>query len=98
MNHIPDQFEGGDWAGNVYQDSGCPSTCVGMFYCFISTVLANVTDDVWNIDFVNNNPASFKDAYFDFASIRTYTAAEDPFAPQKNLKRHHHRRSFNNEF
>ena len=29
------------------------------------------TDDVRvrNIDFVNNNPASFKDAYFDFASI-----------------------------
>jgi len=44
----------GDWAGNhdVYQSSGCPSTCV---------------------DFVNNNPASFKDAYFDFASIRTFT-------------------------
>ena len=53
-----------------------------------------------NIDFVNNNPASFKDAYFDFASIRTYTAAEDPFALQihANLKRHHHGRSFNNEF
>ena len=28
-----------------------------------------------NIDFVNNNPASFKDAYFDFASIRTFIPA-----------------------
>ena len=33
---ICDQFEGG-WAGLVteYQDSGCPSTCVGMF-CFVN--------------------------------------------------------------
>jgi len=73
----------GDWAGNVYQNSGCPSTCV---------------------DFVNNNPTSFKDAYFDFASIRTYTAKLEeiplplPFPPPSynNLKRH--RRSFDNEF
>jgi len=42
----------GDWAGNVYGQSGCPSTCV---------------------DFVNNNPGSFVDAYFDIASIRVYT-------------------------
>jgi len=63
----------GDWAGNVYQESGCPSTCV---------------------DFVNKNPASFKNAYFNFASIRTFTAAAKPL---KNLKRHH-RLSFDNEF
>ncbi|KAF8152573.1 glycoside hydrolase family 16 protein [Crassisporium funariophilum] len=42
----------GDWAGNAYAQSGCPSTCV---------------------DFVNNNPGSFAEAYFDFASIRIYT-------------------------
>jgi len=42
----------GGWAGNVYGQSGCPSTCV---------------------DFVNNNPGSFVDAYFDIASIRVYT-------------------------
>ena len=30
---------------------------------------------VGNIDFVNKNPASFEDAYFDFASIRTFTPA-----------------------
>ncbi|TEB31665.1 endo-beta-glucanase [Coprinellus micaceus] len=41
----------GDWAGNVYGQSGCPSTCV---------------------DFVNNNPGSFKNAYFDFAAVRVY--------------------------
>lgn len=29
----------------------------------------------WVIDFVNNNPASFKNAYFDFASIHIYEAA-----------------------
>ncbi|KAF9003020.1 concanavalin A-like lectin/glucanase domain-containing protein [Cyathus striatus] len=41
----------GDWAGSVYSQSGCPSTCV---------------------DFVNNNPSSFSNAFFDFASIRVY--------------------------
>ncbi|KAF5341821.1 hypothetical protein D9611_001175 [Ephemerocybe angulata] len=41
----------GDWAGNVYGQSGCPSTCV---------------------DYVNNNPSSFRDAYFDFAAMRVY--------------------------
>jgi len=45
----------GDWAGSVYNASGCPSTCV---------------------DFVNNNPASFENAYFDFASIRIYEAGK----------------------
>jgi len=53
----------GGWAGSVYQDSGCPSTC---------------------IDHVNNNPASFKNAYFDFASIRTFTAG-NPFTPWSSL-------------
>jgi len=42
----------GDWAGNVYGGSGCPSNCV---------------------DFVNNNPDAFSDAYFDFAAVRIYT-------------------------
>ncbi|KAJ3521955.1 hypothetical protein NMY22_g12090 [Coprinellus aureogranulatus] len=41
----------GDWAGNVYESSGCPSTCV---------------------DYVNNNPEAFRDAYFDFAALRVY--------------------------
>ncbi|KAJ2929630.1 hypothetical protein H1R20_g7464, partial [Candolleomyces eurysporus] len=41
----------GDWAGSVYGQSGCPSTCV---------------------DFVNNNPAAFREAYFDFAALRVY--------------------------
>ncbi|KAK0501620.1 endo-beta-glucanase [Armillaria luteobubalina] len=41
----------GDWAGNVYSTSNCPSSC---------------------IDFVNNNPAAFVDAYFDFAWIKVY--------------------------
>ncbi|KAJ2916095.1 hypothetical protein MD484_g4332, partial [Candolleomyces efflorescens] len=41
----------GDWAGSVYGQSGCPSTCV---------------------DFVDNNPAAFREAYFDFAALRVY--------------------------
>ncbi|TFK22237.1 family 16 glycosyl hydrolase [Coprinopsis marcescibilis] len=43
----------GDWAGqsDVYQQSGCPSTCV---------------------DFVNNNPSAFANAYFDIAAVRVY--------------------------
>ncbi|KAK0466920.1 endo-beta-glucanase [Desarmillaria tabescens] len=41
----------GDWAGNVYASSGCPSSCV---------------------DFVNNNPGAFSNAYFDFAWVKVY--------------------------
>ncbi|KAJ3534323.1 hypothetical protein NMY22_g6974 [Coprinellus aureogranulatus] len=41
----------GDWAGGVYGQSGCPSTCV---------------------DYVNNNPGAFRNAYFDFAAVRVY--------------------------
>ncbi|KAK1221539.1 hypothetical protein PQX77_015658 [Marasmius sp. AFHP31] len=42
----------GDWAGSVYGNSGCPSSCV---------------------DYVNNNPSAFQNAYFDFAWIKTYS-------------------------
>ncbi|KAF8069103.1 laminarinase [Lyophyllum atratum] len=41
----------GDWAGNVYGSSGCPSSCV---------------------DFVNNNPSAFSNAYFDFQWLKIY--------------------------
>ncbi|KAF7343220.1 Glycoside hydrolase family 16 protein [Mycena venus] len=41
----------GDWAGAVYPQSGCPSTCN---------------------DFVNNNPAAFADAFFQFNAINVY--------------------------
>ncbi|KAH9478613.1 putative glycosidase C21B10.07 [Psilocybe cubensis] len=47
-------FDCGDWAGAVYGNSGCPSTCVGL-------------------DFVNNNPSAFTNAYFDFAWLKIYT-------------------------
>ncbi|ETW76293.1 glycoside hydrolase family 16 protein [Heterobasidion irregulare TC 32-1] len=41
----------GDWAGNVYASSGCPSTCV---------------------DYVNNNPSAFVNAYFEFPWVKVY--------------------------
>ncbi|THH13545.1 hypothetical protein EW146_g6682 [Bondarzewia mesenterica] len=41
----------GDWAGNAYSSSGCPSTCV---------------------DYVNNNPSAFTNAYFEFSWIKVY--------------------------
>jgi len=41
----------GDWAGNVYGSSGCPSSCV---------------------DFVNQNPSAFTDAYFDIGWLKIY--------------------------
>ena len=68
-------LEGGGWAGGVYEQSGCPSTCVGTFRkCFLTP--DNHTD-IQNTDFVDNNPASFVDAYFDFASIRVYSTDDD---------------------
>ena len=77
--NIRDRFAGGDWAGNAYQDSGCPSTCVGMFCNPTVFLMLSNRADVQYIDFVNNNPASFKDAYFDFASIRTFIPASGLF-------------------
>ncbi|TFL02781.1 laminarinase [Pterulicium gracile] len=41
----------GDWAGNDYGESGCPSTCV---------------------DYVNNNPSAFRDAYWDLQWLKIY--------------------------
>lgn len=29
--------------------------------------------NLWELDYVNNNPAAFKDAYFEFASAHVYT-------------------------
>ncbi|KAF8635427.1 hypothetical protein AX15_000416 [Amanita polypyramis BW_CC] len=45
-------FDCGDWAGNAYGQSGCPSTCV---------------------DYVNNNPSAFRNAYFDIEWLKIYT-------------------------
>ncbi|KAF4583314.1 hypothetical protein EYR38_002063 [Pleurotus pulmonarius] len=45
----------GDWAGSVYAQSGCPSTCN---------------------DFVENNPGSFSNAFFDFASLRNFPVCQ----------------------
>ncbi|KAF4622600.1 hypothetical protein D9613_009003 [Agrocybe pediades] len=41
----------GDWAGSVFNQDGCPGSCV---------------------DFVNNNPSAFENAFFDFAAVRVY--------------------------
>ena len=58
---------GGDWAGSVYP-SRCPSTCVGEYLSkTVSNLILNMVKD-----FVNNNPGAFKNAFFDFASIRIY--------------------------
>ncbi|THU91896.1 glycoside hydrolase family 16 protein, partial [Dendrothele bispora CBS 962.96] len=50
----------GDWAGNAYLGSGCPAR------------LTNSTPIATCEDYVNNNPAAFKDAYFDFSWIKVY--------------------------
>ncbi|KAJ7911285.1 hypothetical protein B0H13DRAFT_2328503 [Mycena leptocephala] len=48
----------GDWAGAVYPDSGCPSTC---------------------IDYVNQNPSAFTDAFFELNSINVSTRTGNPY-------------------
>lgn len=60
---------GGDWAGNVYGNSGCPSTCVGKH--IISHIVLRYQQII--IDYVNYNPWAFQNAYFDFGAIRVYT-------------------------
>ncbi|KAI0744178.1 concanavalin A-like lectin/glucanase domain-containing protein [Daedaleopsis nitida] len=47
----------GQWAGEVYATSGCPSNC---------------------IDYVDNNPQAFSEAYWEINSLRVYT----PGAPR----------------
>ena len=57
-----------------------PVLVKSFFLAILSLTLSNIHILMFkNIDFVNNNPASFKDAYFDFASICTFTA-ENPYA------------------
>lgn len=71
MSYMANRFLlGGDWAGGVYGNSGCPGTCVGVS---TSSILACASSDcMLHTDYVNNNPAAFRDAYFDFAGIRVY--------------------------
>jgi hypothetical protein len=63
---------GGDWAGSddVYSASGCPSTCIGRCSTGFNMEIGNIE---LNLDHVNNDPSSFKNAMFDFAAIRIYT-------------------------
>lgn len=47
----------GDWAGNVWKSGGCAAK-TGVAAC---------------VDFVRNHPAAFKDAFWDFNSVRVFT-------------------------
>lgn len=60
----------GDWAGDqdVYAKSGCPGTCVGELTPFVEESPRSNN----HLDFVNNNPQAFQNAYFDFKSILVY--------------------------
>jgi len=61
----------GDWAGqdSIFQGAGCPGTCVGK-PCLV--VFHNEILLTNYLDYVNNNPEAFSEAYFDFASIKVY--------------------------
>ena len=62
----------GDWAGTSFATSGCgPSTCedcefIIIRFVFLRTVLTHRA-------VVNNNPASFAEAYWEINSLRIYT-------------------------
>jgi len=61
----------GDWAGSVYGQSGCPSSCESELHfhpvCGKNLVLT------YDLDYVNTNPGAFQNAYFEFNAIRIYT-------------------------
>ena len=61
---------GGDWAGNDYSQSGCPSDCVGMSSA--SCIEKRKAADTIQSDYVNNNPSAFTNAYWDVASVRVF--------------------------
>ena len=60
---------GGSWAGVVYTSDGCPGDCIGEslidrdreFYLAVRL-----------LDYVNNNPSAFTNAYWDVAGVRVY--------------------------
>jgi hypothetical protein len=68
-------MSGGDWAGQdaIFQGAGCPGTCVGKSL-YTSTGGRRV-DAYRIVDYVNKNPASFKNAYWDIASLKVYSRA-----------------------
>jgi hypothetical protein len=94
MRHTLDQAHkneiGGDWAGNVYQKSGCPATCVGNTMTL--PCVQNTLSSLALTDYVNKNPAAFEKAYFDFRSLRIYkplsSASYTPSHPKHRLYNH----------
>ena len=58
----------GDWAGSVYGQSSCPSTCDSEFNLVFGKKLVLT----YHPDYVNTNPGAFQNAYFEFNAIRVY--------------------------
>lgn len=66
---------GGDWAGqqSIYAGAGCPGTCVGELLTFsIQTLIHQCSTKFLPVDYVNNNPSAFSNAYWNFAALRVY--------------------------
>lgn len=65
---------GGSWGGAVYSSDGCPGDCTGMprFQLHWQSHLYRTLTSFF-LDFVNNNPANFTNAYWDVAALRVYT-------------------------
>ena len=62
----------GDWAGTSFATSGCgPSTCEDCE--FITTPFIPAPTKLTHRAVVNNNPASFAEAYWEINSLRIYT-------------------------
>lgn len=60
---------GGDWAGNVFTSDGCGSDCTSA-YIFRFGCSSRMM--MFVPAFVNENPSSFTEAYWDFAALRVY--------------------------
>lgn len=68
-------FIGGDFAGQpaIFNGAGCPGVCDGEQKKIVMVIRAgNADGDVISVDFVNENPSAFVNAFWDFAAVRVY--------------------------
>lgn len=60
----------GNWAGDAFDRSGCGSNCTRQSF---SPALDTYHDPYRPIEYVDENPSAFSEAYWDFAALRVYS-------------------------
>ena len=68
----------GSWAGSTFNADGCPGNCESACSCpfvgdraLLETDI-NIVTVLRELAYVDQNPAKFKDAFFDIAGVKIY--------------------------